>query len=178
MYKNYIKRILDIILSIVLIIILSPIFIISALLVFISLGKPIIFKQTREGKNKKPYTMYKFRTMNFNENMNREDRMTPITSFLDKYKFNELPQLLNVLKGDMSLVGPRPFIPGDPLPKKPCKERYQVKPGMTGLSQITKGRYITHEEKLECDIIYTKKISFLFDLKIIILTPITIIKYR
>ena len=86
MYKNYIKRILDIILSIVLIIVLSPIFIISAVLVFISIGKPIIFKQTREGKTKKPYTMYKFRTMNFNEDMNREERMTPITGFLDKYK--------------------------------------------------------------------------------------------
>ena len=105
------------------------------------------------------------------------DEITPI-DYVDKYKFNELPQLFNVLKGDMSLVGPRPFIPGDILPKKPYKERYYVRPGMTGLAQINGGRYISHEKKLEYDVIYNDKISFLLDLKILILTPFRIIKYR
>lgn len=178
MYRKYIKRLLDIIISFILIIVLSPIFLITSILIILSLGFPIIFKQTREGQNKKSFIMYKFRTMNFNEDLNREDRMTKITKFIDNFKFNELPQLFNVLKGDMSLVGPRPFIPGDILPKKPYKERYYVRPGMTGLAQINGGRYISHEKKLEYDVIYNDKISFLLDLKILILTPFRIIKYR
>ena len=178
MYRKYIKRLLDIIISFILIIVLSPIFLITSILIILSLGFPIIFKQVREGQNKKSFVMYKFRTMNFNEDLNREDRMTKTTKFIDNFKFNELPQLFNVLKGDMSLVGPRPFIPGDILPKKPYKERYYVRPGMTGLAQINGGRYISHEKKLEYDVIYNDKISFLLDLKILILTPFRIIKYR
>ena len=178
MYRKYIKRLLDIIISFILIIVLSPIFLITSILIILSLGFPIIFKQAREGQNKKSFVMYKFRTMNFNEDLNREDRMTKITKFIDNLKFNELPQLFNVLKGDMSLVGPRPFIPGDILPKKPYKERYYVRTGMTGLAQINGGRYISHEKKLEYDVIYNDKISFLLDLKILILTPFRIIKYR
>lgn len=176
MYRKYIKRILDIIISTILIIVLSPLFLITAILVFIELKRPIIFKQLREGKNKKPYVMYKFRTMDFNEQEIREKRMTKVTSVLDKYRLNELPQLINVLKGDMSLVGPRPFIPNEPLPKQPSKERYYVKPGMTGLAQVSGGRNITHEKKLEYDIIYYNNISFWLDLKIIIKTPIELIK--
>jgi len=176
MYKKYIKRLLDIIISAILIVILSPLFLITAILVLIELKRPIIFKQLREGKNKKPYTMYKFRTMNFNEQAPREKRMTKVTAILDKYKFNELPQLINVLKGDMSLVGPRPFIPNEPLPKQPGKERYYVRPGMTGLAQVSGGRNITHEKKLEYDSIYYNNISFFLDLKIIIKTPIQLLK--
>ena len=178
MYRNYIKRLLDIILSLVFIIVLSPLFVITGLLVFIELGFPIIFKQEREGLHKKTFIMYKFRTMNFNTEQEREERMTKITKFLDIIKFNELPQLFNVLKGDMSLVGPRPFIPGDELPKKPSYERYLVRPGMTGIAQINGGRRITHNQKLRYDIIYNDKISFMLDLKILILTPIRILKYK
>lgn len=176
MYRNYIKRFLDVTFSILLLIILFPLFLVISIITYIELGRPIIFKQTREGKNKKEFTMLKFRTMDFNEGAKRESRMTKVTSFFDKIKVNELPQLINVLKGDMSIVGPRAFIPGDILPKKPPKERYKVKPGMTGLAQVNGGRFITHNKKLEYDIIYNKKISFILDLKIVLKTPYRIIK--
>lgn len=176
MYRNYIKRLLDIIFSILLLIILSPIFLVVSIITYIELGSPIIFKQVREGKNKKEFVMLKFRTMDFNEGAKRESRMTKVTSFFDKIKVKELPQLINVLKGDMSIVGPRAFIPGDPLPKKPSKERYLVKPGMTGLAQVNGGRFITHNKKLEYDIIYNDEISFLTDLKIVLKTPYQILK--
>ena len=177
MYRKYIKRLLDIIVSLTLIIVLSPLFLITAILVRIDLGKPIIFKQQREGLNKKPFTMYKFRIMDFNYDAPRETRMDKLGKFFDIYKFNELPQLINVLKGDMSIVGPRPFIPGDILPSKPPKERYLVKPGLTSLAQINGGKTIEHDQKLKYDIIYNEKISFLLDLKICLLTPWSIIKY-
>lgn len=176
MYRVFGKRLLDIIISLLLIIILSPIFIFTSIIVYLELGSPIIFKQLRKGKYKKSFVMYKFRTMDFDESKEREDRMTKKTSFLDKYKFNELPQFFNVLKGDMSLIGPRPFIPGDPLPKIPSKERYLVKPGMTGLAQVNGGRAISHNKKLYYDKVYYEKLSFLLDLKILILTPIKILK--
>ncbi len=175
MYRNYIKRILDIIGSLLLIIVLSPVFVVIGFLTFISLGYPIIFKQEREGKNKKTFIMYKFRTMDFNHGAPREERMTKISGFVDRYKFNELTQLFNVLKGDMSIVGPRPFIPNEPLPLQPPEERYHVKPGMTGLAQVNGGRGITHANKLKYDVIYDKKLSFLLDLKIVLLTPIKIL---
>lgn len=178
MYRKYIKRLLDIILSLVLIIVLSPLFLITLILVLIDVGTPVIFKQTREGMHKKPYTMYKFRIMDFNYDAPRETRMTKLGKFLDVYKFNELPQLINVLKGDMSLVGPRAFIPGDPLPKKPPKERYFVRPGLTGLAQVNGVRQISHEDKIKYDILYHEQISFWTDLKIILKTPIALIKYR
>ena len=118
-------------------IVLSPLFLITAILVKITLGSPIIFKQEREGLNKKTFIMYKFRTMDFNYDAPREKRMDKVGKFLDVYKLNELAQLINVLKGDMSIVGPRPFIPNDELPDIPIpKERYLVKPGITGLAQV------------------------------------------
>lgn len=175
MYKKYIKRILDIIVSTLLMIILFPFFIITYLLVKVSLGSPVIFKQEREGLNKKPYVMYKFRVMDFNYSAKREERMNKIGKFLDICKLNELPQLFNVLKGDMSIVGPRPFIPGDSLPTEPPKERYLVRPGMTGLAQVNGGIFISHNKKLEYDVIYANNVSFWLDLKILIKTPFKII---
>ena len=174
MYRSCIKRLLDIILSLIFIVILSPLFVVTGLLVFIELGSPIIFKQEREGLHKKTFVIYKFRTMKWNYGAKRKDRMTKVTNFIDRYRFNELAQLFNVLKGDMSLVGPRPFM----LPTDFPKERYTVKPGMTGLAQINGGRKISKEQKLEFDLIYNKEVSFLLDLKILILTPVIIFKYR
>ena len=175
MYKKYIKRILDIIISALLIIILFPFFIITYLLVKVSLGSPVIFKQKREGLYKKPYVMYKFRVMDFNYDAKREERMNKVGKFLDICKLNELPQLFNVLKGDMSLVGPRPFIPGDALPTIPPKERYSVRPGMTGLAQVNGGIFISHNKKIEYDLIYANNVSFWLDLKILVKTPFKII---
>ena len=104
--------------------------------------------------------------------------MTRVTKFFDDYKFNELPQLFNVLKGDMSLVGPRPFIYGEKLPSNPCDERYSLRPGMTGFAQINGGRRISHDKKLEYDLYYDKNVSFLLDMKILFLTPFRILRDR
>lgn len=175
MYKKYIKRILDIIISALLMIILFPLFVITYLLVRIFLGNPVIFKQEREGLDKKSYVMYKFRVMDFNYSAKREERMNKIGKFLDICKLNELPQLFNVLKGDMSLVGPRPFIPKDALPTEVPKERYSVRPGMTGLAQVNGGVFISHNKKIEYDVIYVNNVSFWLDLKILVKTPFKII---
>ena len=179
MYRKYIKRLLDIVLSIVLIIITFPLMIIVALSLYINLGKPFWNqKRLREGLNKKPYTMYKFRTriMDTYDKPYRE-RYTNFSYFIDRSHLNELPQLFNVLKGDMSIVGPRPFIPGEHIPEEAPKERYMVKPGMTSLAFIKGGRQISHENKLKYDIVYYDNLSFFLDLKIFLLTPIAIFKY-
>ena len=142
-----------------------------AIITYIELGSPIIFKQYRTGENIKDFLIYKFRTMNFDETAKRETRMTKITKKLDRYRLNELPQLINVLKGDMSIVGPRPL-----WKIKLSEERYNVKPGITGLAQINGGRYISNSKKLEYDIIYNNNISFFQDLKIVLKTPFSILK--
>ncbi len=132
MYK-YVKRFLDIILSLMFIIIFSPILILISVILLVTLKKQIIYKQLREGKNKKPFTMYKFRTMINDTSIPDRDRITKFGRVLRNLSIDELPQLFNVLKGDMSIIGPRPFIVGEPLPKDRIdKIRYSVRPGMTG----------------------------------------------
>ncbi len=153
--------------------------IIVALSLYINLGKPFWNqKRLREGLNKKPYTMYKFRTriMDTYDKPYRE-RYTKFSYFIDRSRLNELPQLFNVLKGDMSIVGPRPFIPGEKISGRIPEERYLVKPGMTSLAFIKGGRQISHESKLKYDIVYYDNLSFFLDLKIVLLTPIAIFKY-
>ena len=154
--------------------------IIVAFSLLINLGLPLWNqKRLREGTNRKPFIMYKFRTRKKDTyDSPHMDRYTKFSYFIDRTHLNELPQFFNVLKGDMSLVGPRPFIPGEPLPKEPPKERYLVKPGMTSLAALHGLSDITHEEKLQYDVEYYKKISFLLDLKIVLLTPFMIIKYK
>ena len=171
MYKKYIKRLFDIVFSALFLILLSPLFFVVAIITYIELGSPIIFKQCRTGENGKEFLIYKFRTMNFDVNAKRDTRMTKVTKKLDRYRLNELPQLINVLKGNMSIVGPRPL-----WKVKLCKERYDVKPGITGLAQINGGRHISNSKKLEYDISYNNKISFLLDLKIVLKTPVSILK--
>lgn len=179
MYKKYIKRLLDIIFSFVLILLLWPLMIIIAILTFISLGFPIHnYKREREGMNKKTFIMYKFRTKRKDQPITigyKEYKTIP--KWIDILRLNELPQLFNVLKGDMSFVGPRPFIPGEKLPEgKISKKRYMVRPGMTGLAQVNGNRMLTHKEKLKFDEIYYDNLSFKEDLLIILKTPLTIIK--
>ena len=180
MYRKYIKRILDIVVSLILIVITFPLMLLVALSLYINLGKPLHNqKRMREGLNKKPFLMYKFRTRKLDSyNMPYRERYTKFSFFIDRSHLNELPQLFNVLKGDMSIVGPRPFIPGEPLPSKPPKERYLVRPGMTSLAALHGVGTITHENKLKYDVEYYKKVSFLLDLKIVILTPFAIIKFK
>ncbi len=179
MYKKYIKRLLDIIFSILLILLLWPVMLIVAIITLIDLGFPLHNEiREREGLNKKTFIMYKFRTKKLNsQNLKFDDQYTKVSHKIDHYRLNELPQLFNVLKGDMSLVGPRPFIPGDKLPEGEISpKRYLVRPGMTGLAQTSGCRLLTHKDKLKYDVIYYDNLSFKTDLKIIVKTILSILK--
>lgn len=170
MYK-LVKRILDIILSLLFIILLSPVFLIIWIILFMTLKKEIIFKQKREGKNKKTFIMYKFRTMINNNLLSDKDRITKFGRILRNTSLDELPQLFNILKGDMSIIGPRPFIVGEKLPDDVIDSvRYTVRPGMTGYAQIHGKRKVSHKKKLEYDVWYSKNLSFKLDVKILVLT--------
>jgi len=170
MYK-VVKRVLDIILSLVFIILLSPVFLIISLILLFTLKYEIIFKQKREGKNKKTFIMYKFRTMINNNLLSDKERITKVGRVLRNTSLDELPQLFNILKGDMSIIGPRPFIVGETLPKDYIDDvRYTVRPGMTGYAQIHGKRKVTHKQKLEYDVWYAKNLSFYLDIKILVLT--------
>ena len=173
MYKDIVKPTLDFVISLILLIIFFPLIVITVVITILDLGFPIYNRRRlREGKNKKIFTMYKIRTKTMPTSKNGyKEEYTRISRIIDKFRLNELPQLINVLKGDMSLVGPRPFIPGDDLPEGEISEnRYNVKPGITGLAQVNGGRNILHKEKLKYDDIYYNNISFILDLKIIIKT--------
>ncbi len=173
MYKKFGKRLLDIIVSIILIILFLPIMMLEAICLLINLGLPLHNEvRLREGKNKKSFVMYKFRTKKLNSsNLPPRDRYTNFSRIIDRLRLNELPQLFNVLKGEMSIVGPRPFIPEETLPiGKISKKRYLVRPGMTGLAQVSGGRALTHQKKLEYDIIYYDNLSLKNDIRIIFKT--------
>jgi len=175
----YIKRFLDIFLSLLLLIITLPLLIITIIITLINLGLPLCNeRKQREGLYHKEFTMYKIRTKKLHsDNLKREDRYTKVSFIVDMLHLNEIPQLINILKGDMSFIGPRPFIPGDPLPEGEISEkRYLVRPGITGLSQIRGGRFISHEGKLRLDVEYYDNFGFIQDLKILILTPIDVIR--
>lgn len=177
MYRKYIKRILDFIIATILLICLFPLIILTGIITYLELGFPIFnHRKQKEGQYHKEFKMYKFRT-SLPKGETDKKKFTKVTRFIDYSRLNELPQLINVIKGDMSIVGPRPFIPGDAtLPKdKISEKRYLVKPGLTGLFQI-RPHGGTHKEKLECDVYYYDHLSFWLDLKIVLKTPIAIIK--
>lgn len=176
MYKKYIKRLLDIVLSLIAIIITLPIFLIIGILVLIFLGKPAIFRQKRPGKNEKIFTMYKFRTMSNKKDKDgnllpNELRITKFGNFLRKTSLDEIPEFINILKGDMSFVGPRP-LRADYLPlyNKEQKHRHDIRPGLTGLAQVSGRNNITWSEKFKYDLEYVNNITFQNDLKIVFLT--------
>ena len=176
MYKKYIKRILDIILSLIAIIITLPIFLIVGILILIFIGQPAIFRQKRPGKNEKIFTMYKFRTMT---NKKDEDgnllpdelRLTKLGKFLRKTSLDEIPEFINILKGDMSLVGPRPLLV-EYLPYYTEEEhhRHDVRPGLTGLAQVNGRNNLDWDKRLKKDIEYVNNITFINDTKIILKT--------
>lgn len=181
-YNQYIKRPLDFVLALLAIIILSPIFLIIALLVRINLGSPIIFKQERPGLNEEIFTMYKFRTMTNETDENgvllpNELRHTRFGRILRSTSLDELPELFNILKGDMSFIGPRPLlIEYLPLYNAHQKKRHDVRPGLSGLAQVRGRNSISWEEKFDYDLYYVENISFLLDVKLKFETIIKVIK--
>lgn len=182
LYRRYFKRALDVVISLLTIIILSPLMLIVALLVRINLGSPVIFKQKRPGLNEKIFTLYKFRTMTDERDEKGELlpnhlRLTKFGKILRSTSLDELPELINILRGDMSLVGPRPLlIEYLPFYNEKQRQRHSVRPGLTGLAQVNGRNSISWEEKFEYDIKYVENISFLLDLKIILKTFLKVLK--
>lgn len=189
------KRLLDVILSLILIIVTSPIIVIAALAILITNGRPIFFTQERVGLNGESFTIIKFRTMkkckavkevniaaadgvpeDFYFKSGKDNRVTKVGKLLRKCSIDELPQLFNVFIGSMSIVGPRPEVPSiTNLYNDFQKQRLNVKPGITGLAQVNGRSLISHGKKIELDLKYIEKQSFLLDLKILFLTFIIVI---
>ncbi|WLR44219.1 sugar transferase [Bacillus carboniphilus] len=176
------KRIFDIVVSSLLLIFLSPIFLFITVLIIFHLGSPVIFKQSRVGKNEQVFTLFKFRSMTDYRNdrgelLSDEERLPSFGKWLRKSSLDEIPQLINVLKGDVSLVGPRPLLVEYlPLYTKEQHRRHEVRPGITGWAQINGRNNITWEEKFSLDVWYVEHHSLLLDLKIIFKTVSKIVK--
>lgn len=182
MYKFFFKRIIDIVLSfIVLLIFLPLLLILISFLAFANQGKPF-FIQKRPGKNEKIFKIIKFKTMNDKKDIHGNllsdvDRLTKVGSFVRKTSLDELPQLINVLKGDMSLIGPRPLLPEYlPLYNEFQKKRHNVKPGITGWAQVNGRNMISWQQKFEYDVLYVDQLSFILDLRIVWMTIIKVFK--
>lgn len=176
MYNSYFKRLFDFTIALVGLIILSPIFIFVAIgLYFANQGKPF-FLQLRPGKNEKLFKIIKFKTMNDKKDANGDllsdaERLTPIGAFVRKTSLDEIPQLINVLKGNMSLIGPRPLLPQYlPLYNDNQKRRHNVRPGITGWAQVNGRNAISWSKKFELDVWYVNNLSFKTDLKVFFTT--------
>ncbi|MCY7752593.1 sugar transferase [Bacillus haynesii] len=176
------KRFFDLALSVILLVALSPAMILTACLIRWKIGSPVLFRQTRPGLNGEPFTLYKFRTMTDERDeagnlLSDEKRLTKTGRLIRKTSLDELPQLINVIKGDLSLVGPRPLLMEYiPLYTKRQWRRHEVKPGITGWAQINGRNKVTWEEKFELDVWYVDHRSFLLDLKILLLTVVKVLK--
>ena len=182
MYKKFFKRFLDIFISLFFLIILSPILLIIAILVRINLGSPIIFKQERPGKNEKVFTLYKFRTMTDKKDENGKllpdsERRTKFGDFLRSTSMDELPELVNILVGSMSIIGPRPLLV-EYLPYYTEEEhhRHDVRPGLTGLAQANGRNLVNWDDRFKMDLEYVNNLTFLMDIKIIFKTVKIVLK--
>lgn len=178
------KRIFDIIVSVVALILLLPVFLVVMILVRIKLGSPIFFRQVRPGLNEKAFNMLKFRTMTDEcdaegELLPDSIRLTPFGSFLRKTSLDELPELINILRGDMSFVGPRPLLI-EYLEYYTDEEklRHTVRPGLTGLAQVSGRNHVLWNERLALDVKYVKEWSFWLDIKILFKTAIQVIRSK
>ena len=176
MYKKFIKRILDILISAGFLTVFCWLYAIIALLVRVKLGKPVLFKQARPGKDEKIFNMYKFRTMTDKRDeggklLPDRERLTGFGNFLRKSSLDELPEMFCILKGDMSFIGPRPLL-AEYLPYYTEREklRHTVRPGLTGLAQASGRNTVDWDTRFELDAQYVENLSFLMDLKVIIMT--------
>ena len=182
MIYKYIKRILDIILSLLAIIILSPLLAVTAVLVKTKLGSPVLFKQERPGKDEKIFTLMKFRTMTDERDENGEllpdeVRLTKFGKFLRSTSIDELPELFNILKGDMSVIGPRPLLV-EYIPKynEHQHRRHEVRPGLSGWAQVNGRNTVSWEDKFDMDVHYVDNYSFAMDVKILFMTVLNVLK--
>ena len=182
MYAKYFKRILDFILSLIALILLSPVMLVTYILVRVKLGKPAIFKQKRPGKDEKIFTLYKFRSMTEERDKNGEllpdkDRLTKFGRILRSTSLDELPELFNILKGDMSIVGPRPLaVKYLPYYNDVERHRHDVRPGLTGLAQVSGRNNLQWEKRFEYDVSYVQNRSLKNDLIIILKTIKKVVK--
>lgn len=183
-YERFFKRLLDIVCVILALGIFWWLYVILAVLIKIKLGSPILFKQERPGKDEKVFKLYKFRSMSDERDGNGkllsdEERLGRFGSLLRKTSLDELPELFNILKGDMSIVGPRPLVPEYiPYYTEKEKHRHDVRPGLTGLAQVNGRSFISWEQIFEYDICYVDHITFLDDVKIAIKTVIKVLSHE
>lgn len=182
LYNKYIKRILDILISLTFIVLFFWLYLILVILVRIKLGSPVLFCQERPGYNEKIFKLYKFRTMTDKRDekgnlLPDSERLTKFGSMLRSTSLDELPEMFNILKGDMSLIGPRPLLV-EYLPYYTEEERlrHSVRPGLTGLAQVSGRNYLAWDKRLAKDVEYVNHISFIMDLKIIIKTIMVVFK--
>ena len=182
LYNKYIKRILDILISLTFIVLFSWLYLILVILVRIKLGSPVLFCQERPGYNEKIFKLYKFRTMTDKRDENGHllpdsERLTKFGSMLRSTSLDELPEMFNILKGDMSLIGPRPLLI-EYLPYYTEEERlrHSVRPGLTGLAQVSGRNYLAWDKRLARDVEYVNHISFIMDVRIIIKTIMVVLK--
>lgn len=182
MYCKYIKRMLDIVMSFLGIVVLSPVMLVTAFFVRIKLGSPVIFRQKRPGKAGKVFEMYKFRSMTDEKDaagklLPDEVRLTDFGKKLRATSLDELPELFNILKGDMSVVGPRPLLVEYlPLYDQRQKKRHDVRPGLTGLAQVKGRNAVSWEEKFKWDVKYVNNVSFRLDMNVLLETVKVVIR--
>ena len=182
MYKKHFKRPLDFLMALIGLVVLSPLMLAIAIMVSVKLGRPVIFKQLRPGLNERIFTLYKFRTMTdeCDENgelLPDEQRLTPFGKWLRSTSLDELPELWNILKGDMSFVGPRPLLVEYlPLYNEQQRRRHIVRPGLTGLAQVSGRNAVSWEEKFLLDIEYINNITFWGDLAILAKTVLVVLR--
>lgn len=182
MYRKYIKRLLDLVFSTLLLVILLPLILLISFLVKVKLGDPIIFVQKRPGKHEKIFKMYKFRSMLNKKDKNGnlladENRLTDFGKKMRSTSLDELPELINIIKGEMSFVGPRPLVVEYlPYYTEEERRRHSIRPGLTGLAQIFGRNYVTWEDRFNMDLQYVDNYSFIMDVKIVIKTLSVVFK--
>ena len=181
-YEKYVKRPLDCVLSSTALIVLSPVMLGTAALVRLKLGSPVLFTQERPGLHEKIFKIYKFRTMTDKRDENGEllpdaERLTKFGKILRSTSLDELPELINIAKGDMAIVGPRPLLTKYlPYYRAEERERHEVRPGLTGLAQVHGRNFLMWDERIGMDVQYAKKITFVGDVEIILQTVVKVVK--